>query len=224
MAQANFTMVIGNIIGVLISVYCTFTSTFVYSLIGGLSILYIWAGYKSIEEIHLRDLNKYRAYFVCEEYFLKGHVPGYEAVNLREGGKFFKLKGFNFCNYSMEKTIGKEKDVEYCLNLTEIFKDYKFFSYVKVRHGLIKRKLTYDIHTYLRVDADNQDIFLAFMFTVKLYKCLKESGENVLNVIKKCLDYISNVNKSEIFEEMRVKGYDLHFNLLEENYMRYQII
>jgi len=151
-----------------------------------LSICNLYFVHKSIEKINLNDLNPQRAFYILKEYLNTHKIEDPEIINTKEKLIFNKLKNLRFCNYPLEKIIKKEKDDEYIDALFKLFKNHKFFVYVEKnkKFSIFNRgnRNNYKVYTFLRLDADNGDILMAFLYSVKVLNELNEN--NILNLEK----------------------------------------
>jgi hypothetical protein len=231
-AQNNLSFVIGNLVGIGISLMFEFTTYFVFTTIATLSAFHTISSLRSNGQVYLLDFNFIRAYYLCKEIIENKTVIDPLSVNKKESSWFLKIKYIHFCNSPFESIFNMEKRIDYMDKLFNIFHEHKFFTYVKACYSAFKMKVKYHIYTFLRVDAENNDIFLAFLFTIKLHLELNcpvigkndDTNDKIINNIQDNLIYMDTMDKKDIFHQMREKGYDMNFNLLEEKYIRYQIL
>ncbi len=178
-------------------------------------------------------MNSQRAYYVVKEYFTTGKLLDVEEVSKREKFIFRKLKFLKFCNYPLEKIIGGKsvnKNTEYLLKVLNSYKDFKYMSYVEKKYDYIKGGYKFSLYTFLRVDAERIDIFMAFLFSVRLYDYLSNGGydknnieDMIIEAIKTNLEWIKKIDKKEMIRRLKENNWDIaSFSLLEEKFQRYQ--
>jgi len=187
-----------------------------------------------LKYVKLSDLNFQRAVMVCLEYINSGNkkLLSPEEVVQREKIIFRKFKGIKFCHCSPEIILKSEK-LGYIIRIMDIFKEKKFIVYVKKRNllqlfGLRK----YTIYTFLKVNADNNDIFLAFLLSVKINLMLHESKKKTIGINYKDISaiieeanlWLDELDKKFIFSEMKYLGWNMNFNNLEEKFYRYHML
>ena len=93
-------------------------------------------------------------------------------------------------------------------------------------------KTEYIISTFLRVNADNNDIFWAFLFTVRLNQLIENFKMNskiisypeITELIEENINYIDELDKKHLLEKLKNLGWILNFSHLEEKYSRYHLL
>ena len=84
----------------------------------------------------------------------------------------------------------------------------------------------------LKIDADNQDIFLAFLYAFKIkYMLAQQSNltdfdnqESLFLLKETCLQYINNLDLKMIIEQMKNYGWIFDLSALEAKYLRYHMV
>lgn len=143
------------------------------------------------------------------------------------------FNGYNnikFCHSSPEIILKCQK-TGYIIRLIDIFKGKNYIVYVKKRKisGLLGLRKC-DIYTFLKVNADSNDLFLAFLVTVKINMMLQETKTLRLNyktiteILEKANAWLEEVDKKFLFNEMKKVGWSLNFNTLEETFYRYHML
>lgn len=218
-------------LGFIISLVIPHTFTYTFSLITCLSVLNLHISYKSLKYIELNEFNFQRAVIFSKEFvFTEGKVKlSPSEICAKEKVFFYTMKNIKFCKISPEIILKSDK-TGFIIRLIDIFKDKNYIVYVKKRDILgffgINR---FEVFTFLKVNADNEDIFLAFLLSVKINILLKEwrgrlSYKDVSKLIEKANLWVDELNEEELFSAMKKSGWNLNFSPLEENFMRYQML
>lgn len=227
--QNNISMFIGNIIGFTISLIIplnSFAPTF--GVITVLSVYNIYAALKSVSYIDFIYFNLQRACIFCEEYINNKNVLSPEEVSKREKMIYKKHNKIHFCRKSPEIILHTDNQL-YIVQLFELFRDLNFFVYVKKKFNIFKMRYDYKIYTFLRVNAENNDVFSAFLFSVRLsnrladFKRKNVSYDTIVDIIEENVEYCSKVDK-KLLDKMKSAGWNLNFSYLEENYARYHML
>lgn len=197
-------------------------STFLF--VGSLSLVNLKIFEKSMRCIILDDFNPQRLYYFCEEYIKNNNMLTPIEINKKERMFFRKLNLISFSEHSLDYIIKNENDGDYIVELFEIFKDKRYFCYVKKYYSCSKLSYDYKIFVCLRVDADNHDLFLSYFLAIKLKIILKISNklQDIIETIKQNLNDFHE--KKTFFEELKLKGWSTNFSILEERYCRYHIL
>ncbi len=181
----------------------------------------------SCKKIFLAEMNPQRAYIVIQEYLKSRTILDEITTNKKEKFLFNKLSYLKFCNYPFDKLINKYNNDDYLNDILNCFSREHFFCYVHVKvskWNLNKIK----IYTFMKLDGEQIDIFLAFIFSVKLYESLKNKSNLSENVIiceiKRDLNWLGKINKIDLSKKLKEQGWVINFNLLEEKYERVQIL
>jgi hypothetical protein len=227
-AQNNFAFIIGNVIGVIISINFSLTFNFAFGSIIFFSTLHLITAHLSVKSITLHGLNLQRAYYLGVEYLNSKTILDPIVVRNKETLIFRKLNFLHFCNFPLEKIIYTEKNVQYIDSLINLFEEFKFLIYVKYSYSYTMKRWKYKIYSFLRLDAENSDIFISFIYSISLYNKLNEhtniNTDNILNIISENLKTLRTINKTELIKEIKEKGWETDFKLLENKYMRYHVL
>lgn len=199
-----------------------------------LAVLNMKISITSLKYIKLSELNFQRAALLCLEFINSGNkkVLSPEEIVSREAIVFSKLNGLNFCQSSPEIILKSEK-TGYIIRIIDIFKEKNFIVYVKKRKflGLVGLR-KFNIYTFLKVNADNNDIFLAFLLSVKINLMLQETKKSTIAInykdisaiIEKATLWLEELDKKHLFNEMKNLGWNMNFSGLEEKFYRYHML
>ncbi len=188
----------------------------------------------SLKYIKLNELNFQRAVLFCLEYINSGNkkVLSPEDIVTKEEIVFSKLNGLYFCQSSPEIILKSEK-TGYIIRIIDIFKENNFIVYVKKRQvlGLVGLR-KFNIYTFLKVNADNNDVFLAFLLSVKINLMLQESKKSTIAInykdisaiIEQANFWLEELDKKNLFNEMKNFGWNMNFSGLEEKFYRYHML
>lgn len=234
-AQNNLALISGNLIGFLLSLSIPLPYNFftVFSVIGTLTVFHIYASFKHVKHVVFNELNNQRAYYVAIEYLFTKEIFTPEEVSRKESIFFNQTNYLNFCNTNLDVLFNKEKNNYILYEITDIFKNEKFLTYVKIKKkkfNVFHKKNDIKIYTFLRLDANHIDIFIAYLYSIDLYLHLRASldsnkdEKNLLNIMKENLENIKNINTQSLLDAFKKKGWETNFGMLEEKYMRYQLI
>ncbi len=232
--QQNIAIFIGNVLGFGLSIIIPHTFGYTFSLIGLLAILNLKISINSLKFVKLIDLNFQRTVLICLEYINSGNkkILSPQEMVQREKIIFRKFKGLKFCYCSPEIILKSEK-LGYIIRIIDIFKEKNFIVYVKKKKflGFIgSRKCK--IYTFLKVNADNNDIFLAFLLSVKIDLMLYNSKKNpfglnykdISAIIEEANIWLDEIDKKFLFNEMKNIGWNMNFSCLEEKFYRYHML
>jgi hypothetical protein len=243
-AQSNLAFIIGNLTGLFISINLPQPYSFplIFSVVMGFTLLHILSGYKSVEQVSLNTLNFQRAYLLGNE-ILETHKIISPEMILKKESLFFKNDGhIKFCNFPMEYLLKSEKNIKLANNLFDMFKEYPFFCFVKIKKHYTPKKLfrrrnksekMYRIYTYMKLEAENGDILLAFLFTLQLSKFLELltkasktdiTEDKIIELIQNTQEQINKINKTQMLHDLRTQGWNTNFHSLETEYMRYHLL
>lgn len=197
-----------------------------FGIVGCLTAYNLITSKKSVDRIILDDFSPQRMYYFCEEYIKNKHILTPQDINIKDRIVFNKLKSLYFSEFSLDYVIKKENNSEYLIELFDIFHDKKFFCYVKKYWSFRDMKIDYMIFICLRVDSDNQDIFNAFLFAIRLKFLLMDNYKvnMIIEILKDNMNYIEKIERKSFFDEIKLKGWSLNFSILEEKYCRYHIL
>jgi hypothetical protein len=229
--QQNIAVFTGNLLGFMISFILPHTFTYTFSFITILAILNLHISYKSLKFIELNEFNLQRATIFADEYIRSEgkNILSCSEICQRERVFFKKMKNIKFCRKSPEIILKSEK-TGYIIRLIDIFKDKNYIIYVKKRDILGLLGLNkFEIYTFLKINADNDDIFLAFLLSVKIDILLREwkgrlNYKDVSKIIEKANIWVNEIDEKKLFTEMKKNELNLNFSSLEENFMRYQML
>jgi len=230
--QHNISILVGNLIGFFCSFIFpinNFTPTFCFlSLI---SLINIYTVFKSVSSFTLSDFNFQKMCIFCEEYVNTGTVISTEEVKKKEKIFYRNNKNIYFCNTSPEHIIKIDHQL-FIIHLFDMFKDRNYFVMPQKRFCLGTMSSVYRIYTFLRLNADNNDIFFAFLYTIRLNILLSEkkghikkiSYEEIIETMNKNQIYIDEIDKKALIEKMKSAGWVMNFGVLEEKYSRYHMM
>lgn len=232
--QQNISVFIGNLLGFILSISLPQTFPLTFTILSFLAILNIKISYDSLKYIKLTDLNFQRATLLCLEYIKSGNkkiLSPQEMLN-KEKIFFTKFGAVKFCQISPEIILESQK-TGYIIRIIDIFKDKNFIVYVKKRRllGLIGlRKFT--IYTFLKVNAENTDIFIAFLLSVKINLMLQEfkkptiamNHKDISAIIEQANMWLEELDKKAIFNDIKNLGWNTNFSSLEEKFYRYHML
>lgn len=232
--QQNIAIFIGNVLGFGLSILIPQTFGYTFTLLSFLAILNMKISLNSLQYIKLNDLNFQRAVLVCLEYINSGNkkiISPEEVVN-KEKIFFSQLNGLFFCQSSPEMILKSEK-TGYIIRIIDVFKEKNFIVYVKKRKllGLIGLR-KFNIYTFLKVNADNNDIFLAFLLSVKINLMLQETKKSTISInykdvsgiIENANSWLEELDKKYLFNEMKNSGWNMNFSGMEEKFYRYHML
>jgi hypothetical protein len=202
-----------------------------------ISTLHLTFAHLSNRNINLLDLNLQRAYYIVQEFLKEKIILDPTVINQRESVIFNKLNFLSFCEHPIEKVINKEKYDSHLDDLISLFKDMKYITFVDKKYSYIKRKYEFKLYTYLRLDAENMDILMAFIYSISLHEMINENfgkvniylktndmNKSILELIETNHTKINQINKNDLAKQLREKGWNINFRLLENKYMRYHMI
>jgi hypothetical protein len=217
---------LGNLLGFAISYYIKPNTIATFGIVGLLTAYNLVTSKYSVNSIALDDFNPQRIFYFCEEYIHNKIMLTPHEISKKEKMIFNKLKNISFTEHSLDFFINRERNAEYVVDLFEIFSDKRYFCYVKKFFSVSKLRMDYQIYMSLRVDADNNDLFLAYLFAIKLMNLLNNETKqkDIIKLIKENIIFIQNLEKKVMFEEIKLKGWSSNFSILEERYCRYHIL
>ena len=230
--QHNIAILTGNLIGFFCSLIFplnNFTPTFTFlSLI---SLLNIYTAFKSVTYFTMSDFNFQRMSLFCEEYLNSGSIISPEEVKRKEKIFYTNTKNMYFANVSPEFIIKNDNQL-FIIHLFDIIKDKNYFVIPQKRFSFKNMKNVYRIYTFLRLNADNNDIFFAFMYSIRLNMLLNglkgnmknSTNDDVIGLMIKNITFIDDIDKKTIFDKMKTSGWILNFGVLEEKYNRYHML
>jgi len=202
-----------------------------------ISTLHLTFAHLSNRNINLLDLNLQRAYYLVKEYLKENIILDPTVISQRESLIFNKLNFLSFCEHSIEKVINKKKYDRHLDDFISLFKDMKYITFVDKKYSYIKRKYEFKLYTYLRLDAENMDILMAFIYSISLHEMINDKfgkintnikindiNESILELIQNNHTKINKINKNNLSNQLRDKGWNVNFRLLEDKYMRYHMI
>ncbi len=227
LAQNNFSFLIGSAIGLGISTCISMKFAQVFPVLLFLSIFHFVYAQISCQQIFLSDMNPQRAFYISMNYIKNEILLDPRTVNQKEKLLFSKLNFLKFCSYPLENIIKREKNNLFMDQVLLLFKDHKFLAYVDPHKTLIMRRNKHKVYTFVRVDAESIDIFLAFLFSIRLHESIKNrkfTDDKLLSNIKENLEWVTKIDKKHLAHQLKEKGWDSNFHLLEEKYMRYQML
>jgi hypothetical protein len=226
-AQNNISYIIGSLIGLCCTFFIPMNFYSIMPFIISVSVVHMISSHISCKKIFLAEMNPQRAYIVIQEYLKSRTILDEITTNKKEKFLFNKLSYLKFCNYPFDKLINKYNNDDYLNDILNCFSREHFFCYVHVKvskWNLNKIK----IYTFMKLDGEQIDIFLAFIFSVKLYESLKNKSNLSENVIiceiKRDLNWLGKINKIDLSKKLKEQGWVINFNLLEEKYERVQIL
>lgn len=230
MIHQNISTFIGNVFGFIVSLCLPQTFIHTFGFIFCLSALNIYISYRGLKYIELNEFNFQRAMIFSQEYITnKLKILSPSEVCLKEKVFLQKMKNIKFCKVSPEIILNSDK-TGYIIRLIDIFKDRKFFIYVK-KKGLLRffGLNRFEIYSFLKINADNNDIFMAFLLSIKINLLLKEKKrllfyKDISSIIEEANLWLNEINEEELFSEIKKSGWNSNFNSLEENFSRYQIL
>jgi hypothetical protein len=230
--QNNISILLGNLIGFAFSFMIPLNSFgSVFTLLSLISIFNCYTAIKSIRYIDFNYLNAQRMCILSEEFLNNKNFLSPEEVSKRETIRYSKYNNLNFCCRSPENIIKSDNQL-YLVQLFNIFREKNFFVIVKKKYSLLKMKTEYIISTFLRVNADNNDIFWAFLFSVRLNQLIenfklqnkKISYPDITELMEENINYIDELDKKHLLEKLKNLGWILNFSHLEEKYSRYHLL
>lgn len=220
--QNNLAFFLGNLIGLGLSFLLPKSFPVILGSIIVLTLIHLRGVYVSVfKTIKLKDYNLQRAYFQVLHYSKYQTLAGLEEINFKETIFFRDLTYLNFSNYPLEKLMtNNEKNTLSHINL---FNNYKFC--VSVRKTIFGN---YKIYTYMRLDAEDIDIFMALLYSVRLHDTLInqiiQHNCEIITALKENLEYINKMDKHKLVTMMKNLDWDVKFHKVEEKYMRYHIV
>jgi hypothetical protein len=227
--QNNVALLLGNLIGFGISLLIDITKfQILFPVLCGFSIINILTSIQAIKYINFDYFNFPRICIFLEEYFKTGIVLNPEEVGKREPKLFYyNFRNFHFAQKSADKIL-KINDNNYIVHLFELFREKNYFILVKRnRRGEIK------VNTFLRVSAVDNDIYLAFLSSIRFIILAKEmrkvekgdfTYEKIFDLLEKNQNFIDNeLDKKGLLDKMKNAGWLLQFSQLEDRYTRYHL-
>jgi hypothetical protein len=230
--QHNISILVGNFIGFLISCAFSFNNFGpTFGLLTLISCINIYTAFKSVTFFTLADFNFQRMCLFCEEYVNSGSIVTTEDVKKKEKIFYMKNRNIYFANTSPEFIIKNDNQL-FIVNLFDLFKDRNYFVMPQKRFCLKKMKSEWRIYTFLRLNADNNDIFFAFLYTIRLNTLLISekgkvknlSSDEVIDIMHKNQIFIDEIDRKSMIEKMKSAGWVLNFGSLEEKYSRYHML
>ena len=231
-SQSNLSFAIGTLMGMGISLYCPLTAKNVTKLISFLSTFYLYFAFKSLDKVMIPTLNFARGNILFRNYLKTGKIISMKEVNKKEGGKFMRIKNFHFSSCSLDHALTKingnstlENNGEYIDKTINLFKNSnkKFLCLVD-----IKNNNYFDLYTVLQHNSTSEDVLLAFLYSVKMHQELSDlkniNKSIVIDLMKKNINYIDELNKEKLMKELKEKEFDIKTNLLEKRFLRYQFV
>ena len=166
--QNNLAFFLGNMIGLCFSFVLPKSFPFIFGSIIVLTAIHLKSSHISVfKTIKLKDYNLQRAYYQVRHYLKFQVLADLDTINFKERVIFRDLKYLKFSNYPIEKLLkNNEKETLAHMN---IFKNHKFCVIVK-KNSLGK----YRIFVYMRLDAENIDIFIGLLYSVRLYDIISQ--------------------------------------------------
>jgi hypothetical protein len=216
--QFNIALFTGNILGLIISLSVTpcFVNTF--SIISATAFFNLIMTYRSLKYLILTEFNFQRLAIFCEEYINTTNILTPQEVAKKERLFYNKYKNIHFCSETPDYIVKTDNHTK-AVNLIDLFRDRNFF--VTFRRRTIGK---YNFFTNLSVNADNNDIFIAFLFTIRLAHLYEKTKESILKCYEENLSYIDSLDRKQMFEKMKLVGWNLQFGLMEEKYARYHML
>lgn len=218
--QNNIALLTGNLVGLCFSLLLPHSFTPTFLLLLSISCYSMFASYRCIKYIIINEFNFQRLSVFCENYINDGKLLSPDEISNKERLVYNKYNCISFCTESPEMIL-KYDNYDYLVKLIDLFRDRNYFVYIH------KKKLSgYKVYTFLRVSADNNDIFFAFLFTIRMKMMLSKnaSDEDILKTMEKNILFTDEIDKKMLFEKMKTLGWALNFNTLEENYVRYHML
>jgi hypothetical protein len=217
--QNNMCFLLGNLLGIAYSLLVPSSFTNVIMTLSVLSVLQMYVVHKSVFKIvNLTDFNKQRAYYLAEEYLRSNHILDLVTLNKKEKLLFQKANDIKFSSYPLDRLLSVEKDNRYVLELLDVFKDSKFFVYVRGK----------TIYVYIHIDAEQIDIFIALLYAIRLRDQYLNKNfhdkEELIKSIRDNLDFVNKINKQELVAAIEAKKFHIKFDKVEEQYLRYHIV
>ena len=220
--QVSAAMVLGNLIGLTISLLVPFENKLLYSsaIIGSLSFVCLYYTFKSYNIIVLEEFNCQRMKIFCQHYLKNNTVLTPFEVSKHES-IFFKEKNIHFCKLSLERFI----ETKQFQTVYSLYRQQNFICMPVKKYSLFSRSYRYEIHTFLNIKANNIEILKAFFFTYLLNQALEHSNEaECSTTIKSLLVEIDSIDFEAIVKSMKLSNWKTNFEKLEENYNRYDIV
>jgi hypothetical protein len=215
--QFNIALFAGNILGLIISLSVTPTFVNTVSFISATAFFNLVLTYRSLKYLVLNQFNFQRLAIFCEEYIDSTNILTPQEVANKEKILYRKYKNVHFCTFIPDYIV-KNDNHTHSVSLIDLFRDRNFF--VSFKRSIGK----YNYFTNLSVNADNNEIFIAFLFTIRLAHLYERTKESIFKVLEENLVYIDSLDRKQIFEKMKLVGWNLHFGLLEERYSRYHML
>ncbi len=219
----NISMLCGNLLGLGFSLLIplnNFATTF--SVLFGISLYNIYTSYRCLKYVEFNHFNFQRLSILLEEYLISGNILTPAEVSKKETIIYAKYSNIKFCQESPEIIIHSDNKL-YIVKSFNLFRDRNFFLYVKKCFNLKKLKYEYTISTFLRVNAENTDILMAFIFTIRLNQNLKSNLE-IEDLIEENFTFLDEFDKKHFIEKLKNAGWSLNFSCLEEKYSRYHLL
>jgi hypothetical protein len=172
-----------------------------------------------------------------EEFLKSKNILSPEEVSKKEKLLFKKYHNLKFCTNPPEDIIKLDTgNPLYLVKLFHIFRERPFFVIVKKKYNFKKLRIEYIISTFLRVNAENNDILWAFIFTFRLNILLENrrkaigplktiSFDEITDLIEENFSFLEQeVDKKQLLERIKTAGWTTNFTILEEFYSRYHLL
>lgn len=222
--QHNIALLTGNLLGFGISMIIPMNNfALTFSLLSLLSVLKISLGYKGTRKINFDEFNFQRTCLVTEEYINSKTILSPLETSAKEKLLFRRYSKLYFCTHSPEMILKLDNN-PYVLKLFDIFKDKSYFILIFPSHT------RYRIYSFLKVNAENNDIFISFLLSIKIYSLLKQNKQKNLtyddlaSLIASSIAYVDCIDKKTLFEKMKLVGWSLNFTHLEQEYSRLHML
>lgn len=230
--QSNISLLVGNLIGFCLSLIVpikVFVPTF--SLLCALALFYNYSAVRSLSYISFNTFNFDRLTIFFEEYINTKKILSPEEVASMEKLYYHKYKNINFCNKSADLLL-KHENNNFQISLFDIFKDKNYFITVNKKFSITKLKNVFYINNFLKVNADNNDIFLSFLASFRLYNQILErintgkapTYNDLIPMIENNVQFIEEIDKKVLFEKMKTLNWNMNFSNLEEKYSRFHMM
>ncbi len=215
--QNNLAFFIGNLIGLCLSFVMPKSFPVIFGSILLMTAFHLRGTYISVfKTIKMKDYNLQRAYFQARHYLKYRNIAGLEEINFKERIFFRNLKYLYFSNFPLEKLL--KKNQKETLAHFELFENEKFT--VSVHKNYLG---SYKLYVYMRSDAENIDIFIALLYSIRLHDMIIGGKVNLIEIMKENLDFIHEIDKMKLITSMHNLEWNAVFNKVEEKYMRYKV-
>ena len=234
--QNNIALFVGNVLGFLFSYNLPTGIEYSFILVSVFSALNLYAVKKSLKSIILVEFNFKRMAIFCEELVLNNKIPSPKEVhNKYKSVSARKYNNIHFCTHTLEFIVTKNhNNTDYPHTIFEIFREQNFICYIKKNKafGYFNKNRSRDIFIMLSYNADFQDIFIAFLYAVKIKYMISQHSkvldldnqETLFELLETCLLYIKNLDMKMILEKIKDLGWTFDLSSFEKRYCRYNMV